>query len=543
MYYIQKLTVVTNQGQSITQEFTPGLNHMKGSENYPKALFFDCINYMMGQEKLRSNLQNSIKSIELIFNVEDKNVVISRTSNSTNAVVHSNVREIESGTYSVIGDGNKLSDIWLTLMGISRKTPILKDKEGNFKSLDVRDFSHIFLLNKGRLQAKDSVLSLTHGDESEIPYATLAAILYLYTGKNYDFSAEEKSKNEIKKFKDQCLKEVSKQLNQFSKIDISEGEEELKNKIQDRVEELTNVEEKICNSLSESQQLIRRMIDIENKIKNFQMVKKCSEDLESQYESDLDRIKFILEGHAYEDESTELEQELFSKEKEEVYKKAAINEMKKSEEFMKEVIMFQDDLSDEIDRLEEKRMEEFEKKNEILTDLKQNLKPELYEVRRNVGEYIVKDRIRVQRGTASWMSDILEEAYRKVEKREKSHRVTDLNKEVRKEFSVKMKNILKNMIVEFDYPHINEVCFNVEKFDMSIVNVLKKEYKKGEGKDINSLINLMVSLALQKCLREKGEYNPGFLVADMSEIHKSTNKGLYNYVLKESKKNQIILCE
>lgn len=322
-------------------ELEKGLNIIYGESNTGKSMILDAIDYMFGAKEHRFDNKIKLSGIALEIDVDGKCLRMKRDLDSTSFDLVSEVDGIESGTYKTGNADNSIGYVWLKLMGIAEKTNIIRTIGGNTQKLTLRTFSHVMLLDETRLQGTSSILSSGKGVNPRVDTSVLTAILYFATEKNF-LPDRVFVDPKIRKAKSEAVKSfVDKSMGAIKDKKISELESyshetpaQLQQKIDDLINEIGAAEEVLDEALKITAECAKRITEIDEETTKSKILYNRNTYLLSQYEADIRRLTFIVEGDIHNEEIPVLDTCPFcngelSKEKNESCIDAAIAEVKK----------------------------------------------------------------------------------------------------------------------------------------------------------------------------------------------------------------------
>ena len=126
-FHIEKLIVMGSGKEPSILEFGRGLNIICGPSDTGKSYVLECLDYLFGSDRIRFDRTAGYDRIKLIIVIEGRKVTLSRQLDTNRVEVHSDARDIMSGTYKTSGKKNNISDLWLQLIGIEEEHNIIKN--------------------------------------------------------------------------------------------------------------------------------------------------------------------------------------------------------------------------------------------------------------------------------------------------------------------------------------------------------------------------------------------------------------------------------
>lgn len=306
-FTIRKLTVSGGGHQDSIIEFTDGLNIIIGPSNTGKSLIMDCIDYVFGftpkinrPSKIVDN-SNGYTHVELELKTDKESVSLKREIGTTKVSVISHHSEIESGSYSSDRNAKKnINDIFLKLIGINDVHKVLSSQKGSTQSLTWRSILHLFFMKQNDIDRESSALLSPNAMGSTF---SAAALLYLLTGKDAsDFQKPEDPTISVAKrnaiimyIRDkrdqlsQKREELEKLLSEHNISDAQSMIDKISLEIQTLQSELNNATQKSKKIMLEIYQQNSKLSECNTVLYNFHSLSK-------QYQSDVKRLGFIVDG-------------------------------------------------------------------------------------------------------------------------------------------------------------------------------------------------------------------------------------------------------
>lgn len=565
MYYIKRMAFFTDVNTVSEVGFEPGLNIIYGESNTGKSMILDGIDYMFGASEHRFDSKINLTRILLELDVDGKKLIMQRAIDAKNFDVVSELEDIESGTYKK-GSGDKsIGGIWLKLMGITEQTDILRTVYGKTQKLTLRTFSHMMLLDETRLQGTSSILSSGKGVNPRVDTPVLTALLYFATKKNYlpDKSCLDptirKAKSEaVKSFVDRSMgalknKRIS-ELNSFSQ----ETPAQLQRKIDDLINEIGAAEGALDEALKRTAECAERITEIDEEMTNCRVLKNRNNYLLSQYEADIRRLTFIVEGDIHAEDIPKLDKCPFcngelSKEKNESCLEAAIAEVEKIELQVGDLKSVQLSITQEISMFIEERKKVVEERKLIDERIRGELRPQIAKLKGLLSDYTIALGQYKAKEMIDAFSDVLINELDDVVMENSEDFHFELKRTVEKVFKSELEKELFQILSDCNYHDLDEVVFDMDSYDIKV----NGHVKRSQGKGFRAFLNTIVAIAIQNCLEKKGEIVPQLLVVDSpilslkeKEDHdingnasESMKAGLFSYLISHQNNRQTIIIE
>ena len=564
MFYIKKITLITGQDVHSSIDLEPGLNIIYGESNTGKSLVLDSIDYLLGAEEHRYDTKLEVKRVMLTMDVDGRSLTIARNIDSTEIEVSSQVNGIESDTYKLKGS-KSINSVWLKLMGIEDGTQIFMTLDGKTQKFTVRTFYHTFLLDETRVQGTASILAAGSGVNKKVGTPTLTALLYMATGNNYlpDETKDDKKTRKIKRdavkaFVDRSMSALENKKISELQGSLEETPAELQKKVDCIIDEIGAAEGTLSNTLDRSRELADRILAIEDQLTESRMLKNRNASLLTQYESDIRRLTFIVEGDIHNEAIPSLEVCPFcngqlSKTQSESCIDAAVAEVQKIEVQVKDLLSVQDAINLEIENLQEERSAIIKERQKVDAVIRGELRPQIAALRDHLAEYTMAINQYKAKEMIDVFSDVLIKELEVTEEETAEGFTFDVRAKIQEVFLSKLDEQLKTLLEACNYQNFTGAWFDPDDYDV-VVNGHKK---KTQGQGFRAFLNTVVVMALRNVLEEYGHYQYPVMVVDspiLSLKEKDDNpggehtsdtmkSGLFKYFVEHQNGPQLIVIE
>lgn len=565
MFYIKRITLVTDNGVQSSVEFDAGLNIVYGESNTGKSLIVDCIDYMYGASEHRFEPKLALKEIRMLVDVDGHSLTMVRKIDSNDFEVSSFVPGIDSGTYKTGNAKKSISNVWLQLMGIDDEVKIIQTLTGKTQRLTLRTFYHILLIDEQRVQAVNSILSSGIGFNKKVGTPVLSSLLYFATGNNYlpkdagkDKTTRKERKDAVKKFVDRSMSKLAEkkicELQNLSK----ETPAEIQQKVDQALNAIGAAEGAIDAATNQSRIIADKIIEIDNQIAECRVLRNRNASLQTQYDSDIKRLTFIVEGDIHGEDIPKLDHCPFCngelpKEKEESCMTAAVAEVEKIEAQIRDLRSVQESIVAEIKELTNARSVLVEQRRQIDTQIRAELRPQILELRSRLADYTMALNQYKAKELIDSFSDVLVSELKITEEEESLVVNVNVQQKFNDTFKERLNVILKSLLEKCNYQHFTGARFDSDDYDV----VVNGHLKKSQGKGFRAFLNTILAIAVQNCLDEYHKYHLGLLVVDspilslkekedhIGEEHTSETmkKGLFKYLLSHQNERQTIIIE
>lgn len=565
MFYIKRITLVTGNGLQSYIEFDAGLNIIYGESNTGKSLIVDCIDYMFGASEHRFEPKLDLKEIRMLLDVDGYSLTMSRKIDSTDFEVSSLVPGIDSDTYKTGKSKKSISNVWLHLMGIENEVQIIQTLTGKSQRLTLRTFHHALLIDEQRVQAVNSILSSGIGFSKKVSTPVMSALLYFATGNNYlpeeagkDKATRKERKDAVKKFVDRSMSKLAeKKISELQNLS-KESPAEIQQKMDQVLNAIGAAEGALEEAINQSRAIADKIIEIDSQIAECRVLRNRNASLQTQYDSDIKRLTFIVEGDIHGEDIPKLDHCPFCngelpKGKEESCMAAAVAEVSKIEAQIKDLRSVQESIAAEMKELTSVRSTLVEQRRQIDTRIRAELRPQISELRAHLADYTLALNQYKAKELIESFSDVLVSELRVTEEEESVVVNVNVPHKFNEVFEDKLNIILKNLLEECNYQNFTGARFDSDDYDV----VVNGHLKRSQGKGFRAFLNTILAIAVQNCLDEFNRYRPGLLVVDspilslkekedhIGEEHTSETMktGLFKYLLSHQDGRQTIIIE
>lgn len=534
-FYIEKI-IVTGSGKTDSIiELSNGVNIIYGPSNTGKTYIVKCIDYMFGSEREPIDISTGYQYIKIIVRTQCGTITMSRKIGENKIEVSSNDNNVPSGKYATKASRTNydktINSVWLSLIGINDLHLVISNENYKKQILSWRTFSHMFMLTETKIISEYSAI-LSGRDTSNT--AVIASLIFLLSGQDF-VETETKDTKEIKEAKKNAVKayinkelfrlsernqELLAQLKENPNIDIAVEIEKI-------MAEISTNEKRINNSIEENQKILAQLYEKNLNLSECNVLLNRYDELTTQYDADLKRLNFIVDGEANLNASFSThcpfcDGEVVVK-KNQNYIDAAKSDYKKIKLQAKDLESASKELRSEKLSLEQEIGTLIVKKKSIEELIEKELKPQVSILKEKLSAY--KDAIECQKEI-----DIL----KKLSEQKTADMIeNDTDEESELKFKVKehldysfineLSNGIKSFLENCYYDNLLSVIF--DKADMDIVINGKK--KSSNGKGYNAYFNSVVAIVLSRYMESKAKYSPDFLVLDspiLSLKEKETKK-------------------
>lgn len=560
-FYIERI-IVTGSGKTDSIiDLSNGVNIIYGPSNTGKTYIVKCIDYMFGSDKEPIDVSTGYQYIKVIVKTVRGKLTMSRKIGENKIEIDSSDSKISSGKYNSKASSTNydktINSVWLSLIDIDEMHLIISNENFKKKILSWRTFSHMFMLTETKIISENSAIL---SDRYTNNTAELTSLIFLLSG--LDFAESEvKDSKEIKEAKKNAVKAyINKELfrlserNQELLIQLKENPNvDIAVEIEKIMAEISTNEQRINKSIEENQKILAQLYEKNGNLSECNMLLNRYNELATQYDADLKRLNFIVDGEAnlngsFSTHCPFCDGEVVVK-KNRNYIDAAKSDYKKIKLQVKDLESASKELRSEKLGLEQEVGTLMAKKQSTEELIEKELKPQVFILKEKLSAY--KDAIECQKEI-----DIL----KKLSEQKTADMIeNDTDEESELKFKVKehldysfiteLNDGIKSFLENCNYDNLLSVVF--DKADMDIVINGKK--KSSNGKGYNAYFNSVVAIVLSRYMESNAKYSPDFLVLDspiLSLKEKETKKpsetmrhALFENIIDNQKGIQTIIVE
>ena len=307
-FYIDKLTVSGGGHKTTVIDFKPGLNFILGPSNTGKSLMMDCLDYAFGFTPKKNRPSKIVDNnygyerIAIHLITGNGTVILERKIGDTKIAVSGTDPTVDHGTYSVGHKAKKnINAVYLHLLGIDEVHSVRSAEKGaKTQDLTWRSMLHLFFIRQADVARESSAL-LAPGSVGHT--ASAAVLLYLLTGQDAnDLAADEDPKiSEAKKkaligYIQEKVDEFTRRRETLEETLSSYNITDPRSSVEQVRKEIAELQAQVDEATRESQQLMSQIYEWNGKLSESRTVGHNFAVLRQQYQSDIRRIGFIVDG-------------------------------------------------------------------------------------------------------------------------------------------------------------------------------------------------------------------------------------------------------
>ena len=576
-FHITQIAAWGDNVEYSSVSFKDGVNFIVGPSNTGKSYVIGCIDFMFGGKEVPfSMIDTGYHTVRMKLESDDGFSLTATRKIEEGEVGDkgSNIVEVTTDLPDIKGNkfsisDNEYSDLLLRLMGIENRTRIIGTQAPKEETLTVRTLFHFFFINEDNIFGKRSAFDIPA--HSKIT-ACLTALLFLINGDNLARYLPEVSVKELERratqkagviiYLNKKIENLTEQRKKLEESIATEAGVDVEARIEEFVSEIERVEKEIVDASEKSKQLLAQIFEINARLQEIRYLDNSYKALRSQYQADMKRLMFIVDGGAkgksvrHKDNCPFCGHEM--NEQEEIhtsYVESARSELARIKLQLEDLNATQLDTSREIAALEAKLKDLNSRNNRITHLLNQRLRPHAAELRAAVGEYKRIVQLRQEIQSIAYMSaELGADAFDKEHEEDETATKFDAKKVFDKEIWKAISDRLNSMIKDCQYIGQPESYLSMDTVDV----VVGGRHKKMQGKGYRAFLNTLMLFNLMKYLETEGKYASHLLVLDspilslkekkynITEKEKTTvgmRESLIQYIIDTCGKNQVIIAE
>lgn len=558
MYYIKEITMTGAHVEKSTVVLKPGVNILYGPSNTGKSYVAECIDYLMGNNETRIDDSKGYDAIHLVIDVDGYYLSMDRKLNDTLIRVSSAVPGINSGDYRLQGD-NKISSVWLKLMGINEPHRIITSAHCQKDDLSNRAFDQIFVIREKRIDSESSVLLPT--EPSSQPKAK-TALLFLMTGDDhddgntYDKPAVDKAKKSaVMEFADQQLRVIKEEQEELEGDMPTEIPSVIEERISVLMSEIDHTESEISHLVEQNNKIGATVYRLDKELAEGHVLQNRYKSLQSQYRSDLKRLTFMVEGEVNKENIPKPRscpfcgQELGGSNNDSCIQAASVEAAKLAPK-MADLKSVQKQLKEELQEKAEEREKLVVQMKGLDAQVQSELQPKIDQLRDQLAQYTVSLSKYNRRDTLEKLESMIRANLNEYKNRPEPPSFS-INEQFQRAVGDQFQKILDELLIACKFDDYRESDFDIKKFDLVVNNTKKKSY----GQGYRAFLNVILSMAVQIFLKEYGVYQPSIFVMDSPVLSlkeevddtelasESMKSALFTYIIQHPCAEQIIIIE
>lgn len=547
-------------------KFGDKLTIISGPSDTGKTYIYKCIDYIFGArndaKKQPLDIQEGYDSITLLLDSKFGVIKLNRKLNSNITIVESQNKNIESGEYVIkagIRNSKTMNSLVLKLMDAPINLKLPKNQQGETASFTWRSIKSIFMLDEQKSDKVESVLTKKNNET-----LFLAGLVFLFSGDELIECRNDDESETIKKAKRNAVIEYINKQRALLESKKSKFEDNIKGysaekSIEEQINELNATLEKINDEIDSAslnhKSINEALIPIQDRMVRDEATIARYNTLKSQYDTDINRLTFIVESELLvnEEETNTICpfcENSISPHDHSSYIEASQAELVKLVTNLNELESTKIELKNRLDDDKDQVTDYKEQLDEINTLLKQQLIPQRNQITSLLRNY--QERIQIESALEQFRDfDLMYEEdiaeYQKIKKSD--FKVFKGKEHLYNLISDDLTYIYRNILEEIGYTPLTQVELDVKTLEF----IVNGKMKYNHGKGYTAFFNAVFMLSLMSYISKFSENNLGIYIFDSplkglslsEEIVNNNNirAGYFDYLLNLETDNQIIVME
>lgn len=562
-YYIECIAAHGSGKKDAAIHFTDGLNIIQGYSDTGKTCVLKCIDYIFGSSEKPFDTNTGYTYVTMRVVTPHGEISFTRYVGKNQIQVVSTVPGIDTDTYDIKYRSNQkkpvINSVWFKLLGIEGEPMIVSNSDFEKRHLTWRTITKLAYIRETNIHQPESIIEPTQVVEKTL---FLSALLYLVSGRDFA-ETDAKTKKEIRVARRKAVEEyvnkqlgniaerkkaVTENLTAFANVDV---EAEMAHIISD----IKDTDTAITQAVNESKDLLGKIMSIEEKAAECDVLLSRYKTLRGQYTADVRRLTFIVEGEIEYQGVPHTTKCPFCDSKMETrnrtsYIEAAKAELSRIVAQLNGLAATEEDVRKEQAEIENELQTLRSKRADIEAMIDEQLRPKADALQTALTSYrsyisLKQEMTIIEAFSESWTTDL----------RELPTETDDTVKYRPKEyfddsFLASMDAYAMSILKECSYENLTSARFNLSDFDIE-VNGGKKSANHGKG--FCAFLNTVVALMFRKYLANDAKYNPGLLMIDTPLLGldqgvddaapESMRSALFRYFMNNQRDGQLIVVE
>lgn len=567
-FYIDKLTVSGGGHKTTVIDFKPGLNFILGPSNTGKSLVMDCLDYAFGFTPRKNHPSKIVDNnygyerIALHLVTANGTVILERTIGDTKITVSGTDPTVDHGTYSVGYKAKKnINAVYLHLLGIDEVHSVRSAEQGSkTQDLTWRSMLHLFFIRQADVARESSAL-LAPGSVGHT--ASAAVLLYLLTGQDANnlIADEDPKISEAKKkaligYIQEKVDELTRRRETLEETLSSSNITNPRSSVEQVKKEIAKLQAQVDTAARESQQLMTQIYEWNGKLSESRTVGHNFAVLRQQYQSDIRRIGFIVDGASTVPPiRKKVKCPICGEETERVQNTSFINasaaELEKIKRNLSELSDAQHSLEHQQEAIITTIRTLEEKKNDIDAMISEQLQPRLSGFEEELEQHLSLVRLTselevVRQNETQYRNELFNKETEETSETSKHNIFEDFDYDIIHGFEEKLREILQASKIG----GASSARLNMENFDIEIGG-FKKSVSMGGG--FCGILNTITTLAMSGYLIDLNRNAPGFYAVDSSltqlseaehkEQSDTIKQNFIEYLIANAHERQVIIVE
>lgn len=570
-FIVTRLSATSTSGKISTVHLEPGVNIVCGPSNSGKSMIVNCLDYLFGGKKepfdplvegydcvsmQLVNENGEILIIERAIGLDD-----GQAKPINEVTIDSEVDGIEGGVYKVKPSEKpkrkSYMDILMQILGIPNTVKIISSQQGKTQRLSPRTFFHQLCIKEEDIFKEKSIIE-NPGYNSITPCINALAYL-IYEGGVREDDYEDP---EIRKAKKKAviayisgkISSLESKREELQEEIEKAGTADVETLISEMMDEISAVDAEITKVQKESQKLLNDIYETDDKLTLEKQLKERYRLLHSQYDSDVKRLEFIIEGESSKPDNEQsrcpfCDSEVHVPRDRESYIEASKAELEKVRLQINDLRALEDETDERISVLDSRQASLRAKSSSVKDLLAKEFCPKAEKLREELANYQRIAQLKQEVDTLDALSsefsmDIFEKSGE-----DESAPVFDAKEMFDTSVFSRLSSAVCQAIRECNYPEFRVAGLSQSTFDV----VVNGKDKRHEGKGYRAFLNTLYAFTLMKFIEDEGIHKPKMLIMDSPILSLKQDvtdpasddmkSSLFSYIIRNCGSCQVLIAE
>ena len=570
-FIVTRLSATSTSGKISTVHLEPGVNIVCGPSNSGKSMIVNCLDYLFGGKKEpfdplveeydRVSMQLVNENGEMLIVERAIGLEDGQAKPINEVAIDSEVDGIEGGVYKVKpsekSKGKSYMDILMQILGIPNTVKIISNQQGKTQRLSPRTFFHQLCIKEEDIFKEKSIIE-NPGYNSVTPCINALAYL-IYEGGVQENDYEDP---EIRKAKKKAviayisgkISSLESKREELQEEIEKAGTADVEMLISEMMEEISAVDAEITKAQKESQKLLSDIYETDDKLTLEKQLKRRYRALHSQYDSDVKRLEFIIEGENSKPDDKQsrcpfCDSEIHTPRDRESYIAASKAELEKVRLQINDLRALEDDTDECISVLNSRQASLRAKSSSVKDLLAKEFRPKVEKLREELANY---QRIAQLKQEVETLDDIVSEFGLDIFEKnseDESEEKYDAKEMFDTSVFSRLSSAVGKAIKECNYPEFKVAGLSQSTFDV----VVNEKDKRHQGKGFRAFLNALFAFTLMKFIEDEGMHNPKMLIMDSPILSLKQDvtypasddmkSSLFSYIIRNCGSCQVLIAE
>ena len=569
-FYIKEIRASGEGIEDSWVEFRPGVNIIHGASNTGKTYVIMCIDYMLGADTPPMDVKTTgVDTISMTlessegetFYAERKIIDAAEGSKGDSQIsIRTSLDFIEDGIWRVKGKPSQDSyntTVLPRLLGVEEPAQIISTQLQKKQQFTFRTFLHQLFLDEEHIFTRGTII-----DNPKHPSITLSvnALSFLLTGVADD--GERLDSPEMRRAKKGAvIKYIRRVMENYEhrKSELLEelekvGEADIDARMEEIVSDVADIDAKMCEASTQIRELQASIAAEADQLEESSLLQDRYRMLHSQYEADIERLRFITEGDEkgakqYAERCPFCDHEITKAQDRKSYADSSKAELEKTRVRLEDLSNAEYETAIRIAELEESITEHQNQRIELATLINREYRPKSLELHDALSSYRRAIELRQEINLMEDQLVVLRQDIDDTENEDEAQKKYDAKDRFDELLFSRLSEVVGRAIEACSYPGFKKAWLSKSTFDI----LVNGKPKKNEGKGYRAYLNTIYAFTLMKFIETNGVYPPRMLVLDSPSLSLTENPevlidasmktALFKYILGNCGKCQVIIAE